>query len=230
MLGISEQERKKLLLSIGTHKGSRPLSPVEVASLLDRVTQAGMASEELAAALYLEGTTMLGRFRRLLTLAPEVAHLVDWGTSEGTLGFSAAQELARLPSQEQQSVLAEACLRHNLSSSEVRQVVQLVLRSKRRVADCVTEVVGMRPTVEVRHVFVGSVSESLRAHLAKMTQLQRNELLQAALNSAYPKVAFPVARLGIDRFTMSGGPELAVVMGTDFEERVNSALKAESKE
>ena len=39
--GLSQEEHQRLLLSVGTHRGQRPLSPIEVASLFAKVLAAG---------------------------------------------------------------------------------------------------------------------------------------------------------------------------------------------
>ena len=84
---LSPQELQGLLLSVGTHRGKRLLSPVEVANLFAKVTSEGGRLGDCARAAQLEGTTMVGRFLRLLKLPESVRHLVDWGSNPGAIGF-----------------------------------------------------------------------------------------------------------------------------------------------
>ncbi len=85
---LTNEERRQLLLSVGTHRGQRPLSPFEVAELFARAISKGATLAECAAAASLEGTTWVSRFLRLLKLPSTVTHLVDWGGGSGTIGLN----------------------------------------------------------------------------------------------------------------------------------------------
>ena len=84
---LSSQERQGLLLSVGTHRGQRSLSPVEVANIFAKVLAAGGRCPTAPRAARLEGTTIVARFLRLLKLPKSVRHLVDWGAVPARLGF-----------------------------------------------------------------------------------------------------------------------------------------------
>jgi hypothetical protein len=224
--GLSPEELKGLLLSVGSHRGSRPLSPLEVAGVLYKARHAGSSPSEIAEALQLEGTTMVGRFLRLLELAPELQLVADWGGTTATMSFSSASELGRLPMAEQRRG-AEAVLAHALSSSEVKQLVQLMTRSKRGIDESITQVLRMRPTIERRHVFVGAVqSDRLRNLLASMTQSERDELLRKSIRGAFGDVRLGV-RAGPSRFLIVADEAAASEVARDghFEQRVNTALE-----
>ena len=96
MKGIPTDLQRKLLLSIGSHRDTRPLTPVEVGEAVRTSADAGTTLLEIAEFLHLEGTSVLAKFVRLLRLSPAVRHLVDWGRSDATIGFTAASEVARL--------------------------------------------------------------------------------------------------------------------------------------
>ena len=51
MKGIADLEYQGLLRSVGTHRNTRPLSPVEVAELLGKAVAAGATRSECAQAL-----------------------------------------------------------------------------------------------------------------------------------------------------------------------------------
>ena len=73
MRGLSSAEVRQLILSVGTHKSERPLSPVEVAQLMQKAVKAGENRKEIAARLLLEDSSIIGRFIRLLQLPPDGA-------------------------------------------------------------------------------------------------------------------------------------------------------------
>lgn len=225
---LSPQERQGLLLSVGTHKGRRSLSPVEVATIFSKVLAAGGSMADCARAAHLEGTTIVARFLRLLKLPESVRHLVDWGSSPGTVGFSAGAELARLENDAEEEEVVSGVLTYRLSGSEVRQVVQLRKRSKRSVKECLDEVVGMRPRVEKRYVYVGAVTDAaLKDSLASMTQRHRDEFLAGALTGVFDPKSLSVTRLGPDRFTLVGGAPFGEAMSRkkdSLEREINDAL------
>jgi hypothetical protein len=225
---LTPKERQGLLLSVGTHRGNRPLSPVEVAGLFAKILAADGSLSDCARAARLEGTTIVARFLRLLKLPESVRHLVDWGSSPGTIGFSAGSELARLEDAAEEEEVVRGVLANRLSGSEVRQVIQLRKRSKRPVEDCLNEVVGMRPRIEKRYVYVGAVTDAaLKGSLASMTQRERDEFLAGAIKAVFDPKSLSVTRLGPDRFTLVGGAPFGEAMNQkkdSLEREINDAL------
>ena len=225
---LTPKERQGLLLSVGTHRGKRPLSPVEVAGLFAKILAAGGNLSDCARAARLEGTTIVARFLRLMKLPDTVRHLVDWGSSPGSIGFSAGSELARLEDAAEEEEVVRGVLTNRLSGSEVRQVIQLRKRSKRPVKDCLNEVVGMRPRIDKRYVYVGAVTDAaLKGALACMTQRERDECLAGAIKGVLDANTLSVTRLGTDRFTLVGGAPFGEAMNQkkdSLEREINDAL------
>jgi hypothetical protein len=70
--------------------------------------------------------------------------------------------------------------------------------------DCVTEIVQLRPTVVRRNVFVGGISSpDLLSALSQMHQVERDHLINAAIDSLLSSRDGLSARLGKDRFTVA---------------------------
>jgi hypothetical protein len=230
---LSPSERQGLLLSVGTHRGKRPLSPLEVATIFEKIVGAGGSLADCARAARLDGTTMVGRFLRLLSLPEAVRHLVDWGSRPGTVGPSAGAELARLNDDDAEEQVVRGVLTYRLSSAEVRQVVQLRKRSRRPIADCLNEVVGMRSTVDRRYVYVGAVTDGdLAGALRTMSQNDRDALLARALDTALPGQELSVSRLAPTRFTLVGGAEFGALLGQKqdaLEGLINDALSGAAR-
>lgn len=226
--GLSPDESKKLLLSIGTHRGKRPLSPIEAASLFRKAIAAGSSLSDCANAVQLEGPTWIGRFIKLLDLPPEAFHLVDWGRKRGSITFTAASEVARLPDLEDQQRAIEATLTHDLSSSEVRQLVQLRTRSRKAIDNCVAQVLKMRPQVEVRQMFVGAVTSSkLRDYLRTIPQHQRDDCLVRVCQEQLRHLNIS-GHLGIERFTLLGGKDFGNFLSRSknvLEQQINQGLE-----
>ncbi len=205
--GINKLEFGRLHMSIGygTHKKGRPLSPVEVGMLLRRAREAGASLQDCAHAL--NGTSHLGRFLRILDLSPDLLHLIGWGSGSGdSIGFSAAVELARICNADDQRIIATAILENGLQSREIRQVAQLRNRSKRPILACLEEVLGMRPSIEKRYVFIGAVGDqTLETALGKLSQTQRNAVLQSGIDTL--GLSGVSGRLGEKLFTLVGNEQ-----------------------
>lgn len=223
--------KQRLIMSVGTHRRSRPLSPTEVAEGLRILEADGMSGSDIAGMLQLEGTSMLGRFARLRKLSPRVGHLVDWRGSSSSISFSTASEIARLPGPEQEE-LTHTALQKSMTKNEVVQVVQLRQRARGPVSECIEQVLRMRPRVVYREIFVGAIrDEAARARLEQLTQAERNSLLQRALASSLRSVAPWAGRLGQRFFTIVGGERLARVLNAmepDFEAEINRLMSVEA--
>jgi len=225
---LSQDERQRLLLSVGTHRGQRPMSPVEVANLYAKMIKAGASLSDCARASNLEGPTWVSRFLQLLTLPESVRHLVVFGGSAGTISFSTAAEIARLENDAEEEVLVRDTLTHRLSGSEVRQVVQLRKRSQRSLQDCLDEVIGMRPRVDKRYLYIGAITgAALKSALGAMPQQQRDVLLQKAVRTVLGGTPLTLVKLGTDRFTLVGDAafgDVTAVKKDSLEQEINDAL------
>lgn len=204
MRGLQPELARKLMLSVGTHRSARPLFPVEVASAMRQTLDAGTTTEELADLLHFDGPTMIRRFTRLLDLPLEVQPIVGWSSDASTVSFSAASEIARLPQYDQVNA-AKAVLSNQLTLSEVRQLVQIYLRSGKSLDETVETVVRQRSTVVRRHVMVGSItSATTRQQLQELSQEERNVLLGAVLANHLSEAHSLGTKLGTENFILVG--------------------------
>lgn len=205
---LEPQELKGLILSVGTHRAERPLSPLEVGVLVRKATQRGTDLKDIAEATQLEGTTQLSRFTKLLELPSDTHYLIDWGKSVGGVGFTTAFEVARLSSADDKREAVAAVVEHGLSSAEARSLVQLRRRGAKSIKDCVDAVIKMRPVVEIRRVFIGAVTNAdVRTALAAKTQAERDALFSGCTKRHGLGDGRISAKLGSDRFTIVGPDE-----------------------
>ena len=226
--GLSSQELKDLLMSVGTHQKKRRLSPMEVSKILHKTISSGAGLEECRNFVQLKDRSVLKNFLTLSKLSPGLQHLVDWGQSDATISFTASTEISRLNEDEQQ-VLGENALKHRLRKNEVKQIVQLRRRSRRKIEDCIDEIVGMRPQIETRYMFVGIVRKGLRRKLLEMKQLERDLLFSRVVFHAYPEIEKKSFRLGEEMFTIvtdeDGANQLKAGGDECFEESINRSLE-----
>ncbi|MCY4029686.1 MAG: hypothetical protein OXH75_25650 [Acidobacteria bacterium] len=234
LAGLDALELGRLRLSVGygTHKKGRPYSPVEVGLRIGRARATGDSVEVCARELRLDESG-IGRFLSLQGLPEDVRHLIDWGSGKGVVSFSCATEIVRIKDCEDQRTVANAVLAHGMTSKEVRQVAQLLRRSAQSAEDAVEEVVGMRPTVVKRYVYLGTVrGDPLVRFLDGRTQRERDALLASTI--AALKLKAVSGRLGSRQFALVGdarlGQVLAEMQADELEERLCAVLEQETSD
>ena len=231
MKGLTAEEYQLLLRSVGTHRNTRPLSPLEVAELLQKATKAGMTRSECAQELSI-GTSQVAAFLNLLGLTPQVQHLADWkGSKAASVAFSTMSELRRLDSLDQVAA-ANAVLLHKLTWNEVVQLVQIALRSSKEIEQCISEVLDLRPRIVIRHLFVGAV-KAIQTHrwLKAMSQGERDHLLSGAVLRLTGSDYSASVRLGINEFTIISEHDLSRLLQMkpdEIEDYISQALEAAS--
>ncbi len=226
--GLTPEEARDLIMSVGTHHGIRRLSPIEVAGLFEKAITAGASLRTCACAVGFKGTTMVSKFLRLLRLRSDLHHLIGWGQSGASISFTAASEIARLNEDEQEEAFA-AAISNQMTKMEVLHMIQLRLRSHRGVSICATDIVRMRPRVTKVHVFLGAVTDAgTRRGLATLKQGERDAILASVLAEIYGSLPKVSGRLGVERFTIVANEESAARLkearGPDFEVAINRAL------
>lgn len=228
---LSPELKRDLILSLGTHRTERRLSPFEVARLIDFLYRNGTSFKAIAQLVSLKSTSTLREIHRLLALAPDIQHLVGWGKpSASTLPMKSAQQIARLSSWPDQMTAAQATLVHELNSEEARQVVESRIRSREPIDDCINAVLRLRPTIERKYLFFGAViSTRVCHHLENLTQVERDEVFKAGINHCYGKWPQWSGKLGASRFTISGAADLAHVieqLPSGFEQAITQCLES----
>ena len=224
LAGLSVWELRRLKMSVGyaRHRRGRPLSPVEVGMLFRKARLHGVSIADCAEEVGLDGTSV-SRFLRIVGLPSDLQHLIDWGSGKNFIGFSSAVETTKLKDTEDQRAIGAAILSRSLNSKEVRQVTQLRQRSGRSIEECVKEVLKMRPKVEKRYLFIGSVaSENVKA-LQELTQSGRDLMLAAGMESI--GLQSGTGRLGARFFTLVGDESFDAAMQAIGKENIEAQLR-----
>jgi hypothetical protein len=228
MKGLSPEEQRDLMLSVGIHKRERILSPIEVAVLMEKTINAGSTIREISEEITLD-PTMVARFLRLLNLVPEIRHHISWG-DRSHISFSVASEIARLSIPRDQEFLGNATLKHQLSKSEVIETIQTMNKFGKPVEQCVDEVLQIRPQVIKRYLFIGTIkSPELQKRLSEMSQRERDILFENVIASNLPDLPSWNGSLGTTRFTLMGNEALDQALSrlpTDFASSINHYLES----
>ena len=217
MEGLTQDERRDLILSVGTHRGERRLSPLEVAQLLEKARAAGATKRECSKALQV-GVTQISTFLKLLELTAEVQHLAGWGSAQqASIPFSSLAELHRMHPAVQLRV-AEVILREGLTWKEVIELTQIARRSGDPVEQCIKVVLARRPQIERRYLFMGKVDDRAADSLSALSQRERDALLDQVLQDLLgSRYAFE-ARLGQEHFTVLTSEDILVPLKVDADE------------
>lgn len=221
--GLSPDQVRDLVLSVGTHQSVRVLNPVEVAQHFQRALDAGVQRRELADLCLLDTTTIIGRFLRLLNLTPKLHHLVVFGSGRESLSFTQAMEIARIPDLEVQLQFAKLVLEEGLTKGEVAAVCQKLERSDLTVGEAAAEILQLRPAIERTVVSVGVIEgDTVRKFLSGMLQAERDTLFAEVL----AEVGFSgTGHLAARRFTVSAPSASEATLDIDeLEALVNECL------
>ncbi|MBU4186211.1 MAG: hypothetical protein KKI12_11440 [Proteobacteria bacterium] len=226
--GLNSNEAKNLLLSVGTHRKKRLLSPVEVAILFQRAINNGASKETCAQFVHLNSPDMIVLFLKLLELSPLVQLSTDWGQTGSTISFTSARLLSAL-SKDEQEITCQEIMTNQLNKSEVIQVIQLRKRSGRNITECLNEVVGMRPIITKIHLIMGAITNpDVQESLLKFSQIERDTLFRSIISEIYSAGEKLSGRLGIKRFSIStderGFNIISSKHGPSFEHVINQTL------
>jgi hypothetical protein len=226
--GLTSDEAKNLLLSVGTHHVRRLLSPMEVATLFQKAIKKSASKELCAQFVHLNGSSMVSRFLKLLDLSPLVQLSTDWRQTGPTISFTSAWQLSCF-SENEQEVACRYIMTNQLKTKEVEQVVQLRKRSGRNISECVNEVIGMRKTIIKVHLIIGAIIDvSVQERLSKYKQIERDNLFQSVISTIYPEAKKLSGRLGINRFSIitdeEGSNIICSKQDSAFEHLLSQAL------
>ena len=229
MKGLTTAEHQSLILSIGTHRRIRRLSPVEVANLIQKSVHAGMSRTDCATALGVQAD-QISRFLRLLQLHPEVRCLASWGNSDlGKVPFTTLTYLTPLTWEDQMHVTS-AIIQHRITKEEVKQIIQIFRRSNASPSESVRRVLKMRSRVEDKYIFFGMIhSDDCRQYLSKLSSRQRIAAMENIIAEIIPHPHMATGRLYPSTFSIVSEKNLSELTDMDtenIEEWVNHLIRA----
>ncbi len=221
-----ELGRIRMSVGYGGHRRNRLVTPMQVGDYIRDAMESGESLADCAEKLHFQGTGHIGRFLRIGKLPRDIQDMISWGPSkDGSIGFSAAVELGLLKNSGDQRAVAQAILEDGLTTKEVREVGQLRARSAQPIRDCIREVLGMRPTIRKRYVFIGSISEKESLDFLKgITQDERDEILEAGTRKF--SLLVNKGHLGQQIFTLVGDEKFADSMQNVGKKNIENLFRA----
>ncbi len=184
--GLTEEETAEILLSTGNIPGElKPLKPMEVAYLIEKMINAGVHKAELPKYLNVEKSHVNNYHTRMMKLIPEVQELVDWGGSnKAKLGWSSVWHYSRFGN-DGQKILYKEHLKYGMIRDEVREAAQLFQRDFGNVQSCINEIISRRPKKTTFNVFIGEINDENKNTLTSIKQTKRDEILFKCLVDEY---------------------------------------------
>ena len=157
-----------LLATLGTHKRSRPLSPLEAAKELHNFFERGGRREQLPVK-----EDAIREFLSLLKLPETVQKMLGWrGIERSEIGMYSGSRISTLKKVEDQKALAKSAVERELNSKEVQRIVRHKLRHpKKSIDDCIETVVAMRPIK--RHLFITQISKGMIKRLKREAETRK---------------------------------------------------------
>jgi hypothetical protein len=127
--------------------------------------------------------------------------------------------------------MAVAALESDLTTAEVKSIVQTKLRSDRGIVECIDAITKLRSSTIRRHVIMGAITEDkIKEALSGKSQNMRDTLLATALTNLLPEGHGVVGRLSSERFTLTTENEqvssLIQKLPDGMESAVTSAIRS----
>ena len=153
---LSEETIKRLLISIKSPKAWRSMDPIEVAQNLKFLCER-MPREEVARRFNISKRATLWVYLRLLDLPEKVQELIR----AGKIGKDKGYRISLLKDKREQEILADAAIKHHLSSGEVRGIVQSLKKRNpdMPIEECIQLALKARPIIEEEHVIVTKIQK-----------------------------------------------------------------------
>ena len=173
-----------LLLSVGTHKGTRPLIPIEVSNLISRLKrEENLDDAEISKRLDLgrptkitsidskRDPTQVKQFLKLQKLSSKSGNLLGWGETEpDKIPFTIGGIVADLGKNEQDIVI-QSCLERGIKKNEATRIIDLKKKSPElKIEDCIEKVLKIRPITEIWYIVSHTLDITLLKNLQKNAQ------------------------------------------------------------
>lgn len=181
MKGLSPEETRDLIISVGTHRSNRRLQPSQVSMLLNNAIESGETIGSISDQLNLSNS-VIRSFLSLSKLPENIQSLIGWGSKATSIAFSSAIEISRLDTPHEMEALAKHILEMGLSLKDVTQIVQIYKRSDKDIDESVETVLNLQVEYEKRHLIIGEIlSQETISFLGKLDIEKRNLILLNAL-------------------------------------------------
>ena len=169
-----------LLLSVGVQgddlKRERPLTPIEVANLIQRMIKEnneplyitskrlGLGRKKTGDIYKQTDTSQISKFLDLLKLSKRSQKVLGYGMSDNDkISFSTGTYIAKLSDFDEQDKVIQSSLENGIKKEEARKLVQYrKAHPKETIESCIEKILKIRPVEEVTNVVCCTLEEKFR--------------------------------------------------------------------
>ncbi|TET18801.1 hypothetical protein E3J74_09370 [Candidatus Bathyarchaeota archaeon] len=183
---LGEETLKRLLMSLNTPKKWRTMDPVEIAENL-RVLCDHFPRNEVARRLGISEKGTLWVYLRLLDLPKKVQELVKGKK----IGKDAAYRISILKDKREQETLADAVIKHRLTTNELKGIVQALKKRNpdMPIEQAISLALKARPRISEEHIVVTKIEDDTLEALknkSDKTRVPVQELVKRSLTEILP--------------------------------------------
>ena len=218
---MDDNETYAKLLTRIKPSGKRSLSPLEVASLIERlINEEGKDTAQLLLPI---DKDMIGYFLRLKNNLPkECQNAVLWGTTNSLgVSFSAAHYVATLDNDEDKSHLFSLCFQKQISKEDIKKIISEFKRTKQPFEQVIEKHYGSIRKITT-YMIVLAISEDTKIKLEEKSKVKNSSVEEIFINSLKEKFGIDDAK----DFKIQGANLAFSLSESDYEKYI---LKSRNK-
>lgn len=182
MKDLDDETLTKLILSIGRQKKWRPFNYIESAELIYKLCISN--SQTCVAKKLGVHPETIRQFLNLNNLSSKVKNFVK----EGKIGLDAANKLLLLDNIAEQEILADSILKYNLTTTEIRGIVQSLKKRNpnMHISECIEIGLKYRSIIQRQEIIITKLNENTLTLLdekKRETEQEYNEIIYNILSN-----------------------------------------------
>lgn len=175
-----------LLASVGTHQHERPLTPIQVSNLIQRLfVEQQETIQQISKRLGFkdETNTQTKYFLRLQKLPKQIHAVLGWGNAEpDKVPFTIGVYFTELNDNNEIIKGIKACLENDISKNEARRIVDLKKKNPTMpIEECIEKVKKIRPIITVSYIISNKIHKSAKEQLSNMSKKQNKSIKEIIL-------------------------------------------------
>jgi len=204
---LTNDEWTSLRATIGRRKKHRHLSVLEVVALLVRA-KSYMSISDICKKTNREAYIIKQFIRIDNIIDSKVLNSITWrgNNSKKQISMTAAGFLGWITDKKKQKKMYDAIIQNNFTKQDVYEVVSLWKKTgKGDISICIKEVLDLKPKEIIQEAIMGLISSrQLQNSLSKLSQIERNKLLNTIIENQMEDLTYGGAILKTTKFIIIG--------------------------
>jgi hypothetical protein len=183
-----------LLASVGTHQHERPLTPIQVSNLIQKLfDEQQETTQQISKRLGFKDKThtQTKNFLRLQKLPKQIHGALGWGNAEpDKVAFTIGVYFAELNDNNEIIKGIKACLENDISKNEARRIVDLKKKNPATpIEECIEKVKKIRPIIDVSYIISNKILKSTKEQLNNISIKQNKSMKEILLELLKNKIS-----------------------------------------